>query len=814
MAPDPTSGSNIRVFVHWNDDTVFAGEDVGCTIIFKNVAPEPNQVPNGRRTAYGRAKAAADLSSTSPGTVRGHRRSALSLSMPSSNARSLSGSVQWPHPANSEDDWKDGHARRRSVSIVSIGSAGTSTTDDDHSHPQRGHETSTRPQRQPRGHSRAVSLQVVSKMHALSTSGNHSSATAARNITSPLFHTSYPADLQGRSQSVSETSKSPNLTVARNFSRTSPVSMPDFRFPAAPAPSNESQPTARKSTSVGSLLSARPASQDHNHLSIRTKDLVHSPKDRPAARILSSTSASGGTPRSSGEFYSVSNNSSETLASEHVSHPLIRSQGRAPQLRRSLGVPPQQPKMPESLMMGYAQIQGSFTLDSSLVGLGAFEQVKKKATVGGRGGGVVGLEPTRRDSGLFRSFGWGNISNSLGGLLGGGELSTIQEMRGAANSKNVPLLSTPQSILFVDLQLAPGESRVFEYTFKLPKGLPPSHKGKAVKISYGLVIGTQRAGGAKEQQLHSVEIPFRVLGSINSRGEILGHDLMSPYILMRDEARVVCLGKNKTAAHGHEDGCDTPTTVNEFLTYVDELAMRPRDDGGALMSPTDGRRPTMLREAMTANEAIHLAIMRSNLAGEGQQSPNRFEIARNGRRVGTVMLTRPAYRLGEVVTMVMDFTDADIPCYSVHATLETSEKIDPSLAIRTDSSIHRVTRRIYSTSSESALYSRRIVFTPTIPIAATPEFVTSGVSLEWKIRVEFVVPFQGDRAGSPGGSRLAHPLLEQMSQDEKGGLVLVGVENLACESFDVSVPLRVYGAVGRGLERLELDEASEEGLAV
>jgi hypothetical protein len=56
--------------------------------------------------------------------------------------------------------------------------------------------------------------------------------------------------------------------------------------------------------------------------------------------------------------------------------------------------------------------------------------------------------------------------------------------------------------------------------------------------------------------------------------------------------------------------------------------------------------------------------------------------------------------------------------------------------------------------------------------------------------------------------------LEQISQDNKGGTVLVAVENLICESFEIAVPLRVYGAVGTGLERLERDEASEEGLAV
>ena len=170
-------------------------------------------------------------------------------------------------------------------------------------------------------------------------------------------------------------------------------------------------------------------------------------------------------------------------------------------------------------MMGYAQIMGSFTLDGSLVNQTSFEEVKRKGVFGGQGGGgVVGVD-SKYDGGLFGGFGWGNISESIGGLLGGGELSSIKEMRSAASSKSVPLLSTPQSILFVDLRLAPGESRTYNYSFTLPQGIPPSHRGKAIKISYNLVIGTQRAANtAKDgQTVRQVEIPFRVFGSIDGK---------------------------------------------------------------------------------------------------------------------------------------------------------------------------------------------------------------------------------------------------------------------------------------------------------
>ncbi len=466
--------------------------------------------------------------------------------------------------------------------------------------------------------------------------------------------------------------------------------------------------------------------------------------------------------------------------------------------------------------MGYAQIQGSFTLDASLISQAPFEDVKRKGAVGGQGGGVIGVESNKRDSGLLRSFGWGNLGESLGGLLGGGELSSIKDMRGIASSRAVPLLSTPQSILFVDLRLGPGEAKTYKYSFKLPRGLPPSHRGKAIKITYKLIIGTQRPGGAKEQQVKSVEVPFRVLGSVNSHGELLGHDLMVPYILLRDQARIQSIDSPLESSPETFKITETKSlsksaesTLDDFLSYVDELLTRPRQNSSlGLLSPTDAphsRRQSSVDEPTTAKDAIDMAILRSNIATEAQQSANRFEIARSGKRVAVIMLARPAYRLGETITAAIDFTNAQIPCYAIHASLETSEKVDNSIALRSEASILRVTRKVHVSHSESALFARRVVFSPTIPVSATPEFITSGVSLDWRVRVEFVTPrLLGDTGQSYAD------LLEEVSSDDRG-VVLAAAEALDCESFEIAVPLRVYGALAGNSER---EESPPDGLVV
>lgn len=509
----------------------------------------------------------------------------------------------------------------------------------------------------------------------------------------------------------------------------------------------------------------------------------------------------------------MSNHSNETLASEYIAPRAGLLPLRPAHTRRSSNLSMVSQYRPsETLMMGYAQLQGTFTLDGSLIDQEPFEVVKRKGVTGGQGGGVIGVEKNKRESGLLRGFGWGNITESLGGFLGGGELSSIKEMRTVANSRSIPLLSTPQSILFVDLKLAPGESKAFEYSFKLPRGLPPSHRGKAIKISYQLVLGTQRPGGTKEQQIKSVEVPFRVLGSVNEHGELLGHDLMSPYIILRDQASVKAVTAQKPSRSiTKKEKLSTlvdkkiDSTLEDFQSYVDDLLATPNQSSSQalLTSGAPQRRHSSIQYPTSAKEAIDMAIMRSNLATEMQQSANRFEIARGGQRVSVIMLARPAYRLGETITAVIEFANAEIACYAVHISLESSEKVDQSLALRSDASINRVTRKVHASHSESTLFARRIVFSPSIPMSSTPSFLTSGVSLDWKIVIEFVTP----RADRSAERNTIHDteLLEEISRDDRG-THLAAAEMLNCESFEIAVPLRVYGAVAGSSDK---DETAE-----
>lgn len=449
---------------------------------------------------------------------------------------------------------------------------------------------------------------------------------------------------------------------------------------------------------------------------------------------------------------------------------------------------------------------------------------------------------SKRESGLFGALGWGSIGESLTGLLGMDEMSSMREMQSLANMKNVPLLSTPQSILCVDLRLAPGESRSYSYKFRVPTGLPPSHKGRSIKVQYNLRLGVQRSGKLDDQQnVKFIEIPFHVLGSVSNDGEILGHNLMSPYIMLRDSARTSPLHSpsdiSAFLSPTQDESAKPNDTLNDFLAYT-QLLLSQDPSAAPLASPTSpaARRSSSSSMTTSMRERISHAILRSNTAptdSGAAQSSNRFTIARAGITIGVLALLRPSYRLGETVLGSISLFPSPSQVVMLNLSLESSERVDPSLALRSANSIARVTKRTHASVTECALFSRAIGFGLEIPISATPSFNTTGVSGSWRIRVEFVTAVRNDDKEFGLGLGIgvddeeeeeewkeekrsldeeeekdhsAGGLLEQVHSDDRGR-VLIARETLRSESFEIGVPICVYGAAdgvlgspGQGME--------------
>lgn len=175
--------SNIRVFVQWKDSTVFAGEDIECTITFKNVAvtetlkPGPAQKQNGHATGGERQRKLPPVvpSVSKPSMSRNSSVTSLFPQQdqrgarlpPSLRSPSIAGDRRVPpSPSIASVNNMDGQKHERTVSIISLGTnAGTEAS----------HDRGVQNRRPQRGHGRSTSLQVVTaKPNLHSRKGNAS----------------------------------------------------------------------------------------------------------------------------------------------------------------------------------------------------------------------------------------------------------------------------------------------------------------------------------------------------------------------------------------------------------------------------------------------------------------------------------------------------------------------------------------------------------------------------------------------------------------------------------------------------------------
>ena len=282
---------------------------------------------------------------------------------------------------------------------------------------------------------------------------------------------------------------------------------------------------------------------------------------------------------------------------------------------------------------------------------------------------------------------------------------------------------------------------------------------------------------------------------------------MSPYIQLHNETSISSdeAPQPSTANNQLSAPHESRVVAQDFVSYVANLLNKSNESPSqGLLSPsTPTVNPFQLlaKDPVSMKEAVDFAIRKSNLATPSNLSPSRFDITRDGARIATIMLARPAYRLGETVSAIVDFAASNMTCFSLHSVLESWESVDDSIALRSTSSIYRATRRVHALQSDFTASMDRAMFNPVIPMLATPEFITSGVSLEWGLRFEFSTgKFHED-------SELDVPAdgkLEEIAKDERGR-VLAALQMINCDMFDVVIPLHVYGAV------LAFDELSKSG---
>jgi hypothetical protein len=484
----------------------------------------------------------------------------------------------------------------------------------------------------------------------------------------------------------------------------------------------------------------------------------------------------------------------------------------------------------ETLLWSFAQFGGSFQIDESLIKPGEFEQVKEKlagstaspSTSGARmqmpavGGGEFGAAA---ESGEDRSAeGWGSYLRGVlsGGGGGGGRgarrsslsvpsashrrtASTLGDMRAKTlTSKTIPIFSNPPSMVAVDLQLAPGESRSYTFRIPLPPDLPPSYSGRSISFVYTLTLGTNRLfrtkRGTLEPKSRLVRIPLRIYNLVNITGVTSFFDLTNPIINLKDYAETREEGTLPTTStlNGNESAKKTKAADNlrarELAYYTEQLVLSCKDeeqddvptdvevavelarkqarngDGTITMSPHKRSHLQLLPDLIAIKNARSPAsssLLDSKaglgLQGEDDDLPKNslqavevlsrnspkvsYDISKDGQIAAVLTLVKSKYRLGDTIhgVVTINAVTASARVVRLAATLESHEEIESTLSTLPANRAQRMTRKIYSEFHENTLQFGQVGFSLPIPSGATPDFNTSAVKLAWTVRLSLLM---------------------------------------------------------------------------
>ena len=290
-------------------------------------------------------------------------------------------------------------------------------------------------------------------------------------------------------------------------------------------------------------------------------------------------------------------------------------------------------------------------------------------------------------------------------------------------------------------------------------------------------------------------------------GETPQHDLMVPHVYLHDMARVGPLQKNPgnpgpndrllsrqnldvcaesmSPASPHKLVAVPRTSFDAFVrSYLKALQQTLTANLASPMEP--GTITPRMVGVPVPEDRRSLPRPNEHLAAVSNVGTTLFNICRGRDKVAEIKFTKATCRLGETLPVMVDFRGADTRCYALCASLETVEGVNSSVALRSDASIARATRRVYVQTTRNTVCCETALLEFMVPGNSTPEFATSGINMRWILRFTFST---GNPTASVAGNAR---VLEPTTFDERA-TVSSAVQELQCENLDVTLPVRVRG---------------------
>ncbi|KAG6836319.1 hypothetical protein H0H93_009157 [Arthromyces matolae] len=312
----------------------------------------------------------------------------------------------------------------------------------------------------------------------------------------------------------------------------------------------------------------------------------------------------------------------------------------------------------------------------------------------------------------------------------------------------LPTFEVQPAMLAVDLLLAPGESKSYTYTLPLPDVLPPTFKGRTLKFSYELEVGTCRAGtgvgtstssttpsAMSENSVSRVmKVPIRVYNNVVVGRTIKPYEILWPLSKAATMPVKDMQGKvvEVTSKHGSVNGA--------------------KKNGGLIINGT------------SAPSAVQKPPPSSLLGTFTDLQDYARRLLASFPEVAVLTFTKAAYRLGETVLGVVEINErkSRSRVLQLSAILESHESLPSSIS---PSLPTRILRRVHAEHHTSFLTSTiRTTFSLDIPSDASPNFQlhlgppqpgappTTPGGLEWKVRLCLLVAVcdESAREGTEG----------------------------------------------------------------
>lgn len=642
-----SDNSHVEVTVTFNDPVVFAGQSLVAVITFRNTQQPPESAP---LNTYSTTSNQQSPSSSNLLTTSGH---IPDLRLASSEKPDLS-TTQF---TNSSDNNSNAPSFAPLPSASSIARSTRPAPIDTNINSERGQNDAQEPQS---GSTSTTQNSITSTPVQINLSPNTETDSPALVLTEPTSPDNNDNTTQLTLMAITESTPDDGIPMASKDTIKSLDHSPQFSNTGSSSNGKQenTEPT-EKPKQEGSWSWDIPGRRLSSQIANTVRELYFN-NNTSSPEVQNNDPASFNRGDGSGQARTGSSplsvgmgqiNRLQRSGSQSITRPTTRrhigsgSTSFLHDRRSNSGLAPDYGKaVPQSLLMGYAQVQGYYVLEDELIDVSEFDHVKTQGVVVGSSGNIgygssqgsgllsglaSGLgslfqlrEPPKSSSSspmgesgqspnltgvsntpsglnspdrLTRKQSWGRGQSTARRL---GNVGTATTFGSTVSEDAIPLFSTPQSLLFVDLKLAPGESKTFYYKLQLPKDLPPSCRAKSIRIYYNLIIGTQKSCSTSispsslgpfgneslsqgRPQPKTIFVPFRVFPFVDPYGQQYTHDLKTPIVVKKDTAAVIQLSSdlepNSIALSPEsQSNLENVTAKSAIFAYFSQMEKRQR----------------------------------------------------------------------------------------------------------------------------------------------------------------------------------------------------------------------------------------------